>query len=164
MGAFQIHGLSLAALRLQQRAGFCRRNERGRIPAIRRVRPFHRDRSAVLHKALKGRKWAEFAKLYNGPDYQRNLYDIKLQRAYERHGDYGCGQAVAGMIDFDAVQRLDIQDGDLLVVPERNDPAGRGAAARCSASEPSAHKSSSLRRPVNTHGRRRHEINSWYRA
>ncbi len=49
----------------------------------------------VLHKALKGRKWAEFAKLYNGPDYQRNLYDIKLQRAYERHEDCGCGQAVA---------------------------------------------------------------------
>jgi len=49
----------------------------------------------VLHKALRGRKWAEFAKLYNGPDYQRNLYDIKLQRAYERHDDCGCGQAVA---------------------------------------------------------------------
>lgn len=49
----------------------------------------------VLHKALKGRKWAEFAKLYNGSDYQRNLYDIKLQRAYERHDDCGCGQAVA---------------------------------------------------------------------
>jgi len=49
----------------------------------------------VLHKALKGRKWAEFAKLYNGPDYQRNLYDIKLQRAYERHAECGCGQGVA---------------------------------------------------------------------
>ncbi|MDP9780958.1 N-acetylmuramidase family protein [Pseudomonas fluorescens] len=50
---------------------------------------------AVLHKALKARKWAEFAKLYNGPDYQRNLYDIKLQRAYERHAECGCGQVVA---------------------------------------------------------------------
>jgi len=49
----------------------------------------------VLHKALKDRKWAEFAKLYNGPDYQRNLYDTKLQRAYERHADCGYGQAVA---------------------------------------------------------------------
>lgn len=48
----------------------------------------------ALHKALKNRKWAEFAKLYNGPDYQRNLYDTKLQRAYERHADCGCGQAV----------------------------------------------------------------------
>lgn len=49
----------------------------------------------ALYKALKGRKWAEFAKIYNGPAYQRNLYDIKLQRAYERHADCGCGQAVA---------------------------------------------------------------------
>ncbi|MBY8945178.1 N-acetylmuramidase family protein [Pseudomonas sp. SH10-3B] len=49
----------------------------------------------VLHKALKARKWAEFAKLYNGPDYLRNLYDTKLQRAYERHAGCECGQGVA---------------------------------------------------------------------
>lgn len=49
----------------------------------------------VLHKALKARKWAEFAKLYNGPDYLRNLYDTKLQRAYERHASCECGQGVA---------------------------------------------------------------------
>lgn len=49
----------------------------------------------VLYKALKARKWAEFAKLYNGPDYQRNLYDIKLQRAYERHASCECGQGAA---------------------------------------------------------------------
>lgn len=49
----------------------------------------------ALHKALKSRKWAEFAKLYNGPNYQRNLYDIKLQRAFERHADCACGQKVA---------------------------------------------------------------------
>ena len=48
----------------------------------------------ALHKALRARKWAEFAKLYNGPGYQRNLYDTKLQRAYERHADCGCGQVV----------------------------------------------------------------------
>lgn len=49
----------------------------------------------VLHKALKARKWAEFAKLYNGPDYLRNLYDTKLQRAYERHAACECGKGVA---------------------------------------------------------------------
>ncbi len=49
----------------------------------------------ALHKALKARKWAEFAKLYNGPNYQRNLYDTKLQRAYERHAGCECGQVVA---------------------------------------------------------------------
>jgi hypothetical protein len=49
----------------------------------------------TLHKALKARKWGEFAKLYNGPDYLRNLYDTKLQRAYERHSGCECGQGVA---------------------------------------------------------------------
>ena len=53
------------------------------------------ETDAALHKALKGRKWAEFAKLYNGPDYRRNLYDTKLQRAYERHAGCECGQGVA---------------------------------------------------------------------
>lgn len=38
-----------------------------------------------LHKALKGRKWADFAKRYNGPAYKENLYDAKLTRAFERH-------------------------------------------------------------------------------
>lgn len=39
----------------------------------------------TLHKALKARKWPDFARLYNGPDYKANLYDIKLQRAYDRY-------------------------------------------------------------------------------
>lgn len=37
-----------------------------------------------LHKALKARKWPAFARIYNGPDYKDNLYDVKLARAYER--------------------------------------------------------------------------------
>ncbi|KZN43992.1 N-acetylmuramidase domain-containing protein [Pseudoalteromonas luteoviolacea] len=35
-----------------------------------------------MHKALKGHKWAEFAKRYNGPNYKKNLYDVKLAQAY----------------------------------------------------------------------------------
>lgn len=38
-----------------------------------------------LLKALRGRKWAEFARLYNGPAYKDNLYDVKLARAYDRY-------------------------------------------------------------------------------
>lgn len=49
----------------------------------------------ALHKALKAKKWAEFARRYNGPAYARNLYDVKLERAYQRHADCGCGQQVA---------------------------------------------------------------------
>lgn len=38
-----------------------------------------------LHKALKAKKWTDFAKLYNGPAYARNFYDVKLARAYAHH-------------------------------------------------------------------------------
>lgn len=41
----------------------------------------------ALHKALKAKKWAEFARIYNGPAYKTNLYDIKLARAYERYAE-----------------------------------------------------------------------------
>lgn len=38
-----------------------------------------------LHKALKARKWADFARRYNGPDYRDNCYDVRLARAFDRH-------------------------------------------------------------------------------
>lgn len=38
----------------------------------------------ALHKALKAKKWAEFARLYNGPAYKENLYDAKLAAAYAK--------------------------------------------------------------------------------
>ena len=38
-----------------------------------------------LLRALRARRWAAFAKRYNGPDYERNLYDIKLARAFARY-------------------------------------------------------------------------------
>lgn len=39
----------------------------------------------ALLAALKSRKWSTFAKLYNGPDYARNLYDAKLAQAYAKY-------------------------------------------------------------------------------
>lgn len=39
----------------------------------------------VLLKALRARKWSVFASRYNGPDYQRNLYDVKMARAFEHY-------------------------------------------------------------------------------
>ncbi len=35
-------------------------------------------------KALKEQSWEVFAKLYNGPAYKENLYDVKLARAFEK--------------------------------------------------------------------------------
>lgn len=49
----------------------------------------------ALLKALKSKKWAAFAKAYNGPAYARNLYDVKLERAYELHAGCGCGKEAA---------------------------------------------------------------------
>jgi hypothetical protein len=39
----------------------------------------------VLQKALAGAKWPAFAGAYNGSDYKANLYDVKLERAYNRY-------------------------------------------------------------------------------
>lgn len=49
----------------------------------------------ALHKALKARKWPEFARLYNGPDYKANLYDVKLARAYDRYAATDAAEAAA---------------------------------------------------------------------
>ena len=92
-GAFQIMGFHWQRLgydSVQEFAAAMSASESQQFDAF--VRFIETD--SALHKALKARKWAEFAKLYNGPDYQRNLYDIKLQRAFERHADCGCGQEV----------------------------------------------------------------------
>ncbi len=39
----------------------------------------------ALHRALKAGQWATFARLYNGPAYKENLYDVKLARAFARY-------------------------------------------------------------------------------
>ncbi len=40
---------------------------------------------AALLAALRGKKWAAFAKLYNGPDYARYLYDVKVAQAWLKY-------------------------------------------------------------------------------
>ncbi|MCI0152141.1 N-acetylmuramidase family protein [Paraburkholderia sediminicola] len=51
---------------------------------------------AALVAALKGRKWAVFAKGYNGPDFARNLYDAKLAQAYLKYAPKEAPQGDAG--------------------------------------------------------------------
>ncbi len=38
-----------------------------------------------LHSALQQKKWARFARYYNGPNYKRNCYDARLAQAYQQH-------------------------------------------------------------------------------
>lgn len=88
-GAFQIMGYHWERLGYPSLADFITRmsrNEQEHFEAF--VRFIEAD--PALHKALKGKKWAQFAKLYNGSAYARNLYDVKLERAYQRHADCGC--------------------------------------------------------------------------
>ncbi len=42
----------------------------------------------ALHRALQSKKWATFARLYNGPAYADNLYDVRLARAYKRYAEH----------------------------------------------------------------------------
>lgn len=83
-GAFQImgfHAVRLGYSSVQDFAARMAKDENEQFEAF--VRFLEAD--PALLKALKAKKWAVFAKGYNGPDYQRNLYDIKLERAYQRH-------------------------------------------------------------------------------
>lgn len=86
-GRFQIMGYHAPELGYVSAAGmagaFARRGEAEQLAAFVRFVQADTD----LLKALRGRKWATFAKIYNGPAYADNLYDTKLARAYARHVD-----------------------------------------------------------------------------
>lgn len=83
-GLFQImgfHWFALGYATAQQFEQAMKASEANHLDAF--VRFIEAD--PALHKALKARKWAAFARIYNGPAYARNLYDTKLARAYSRH-------------------------------------------------------------------------------
>ncbi|HKD06077.1 MAG TPA: N-acetylmuramidase domain-containing protein [Bryobacteraceae bacterium] len=46
-------------------------------------------KSARLDAALRGHNWAAFARGYNGPDFARNGYDVKLAAASDRFAQTG---------------------------------------------------------------------------
>ena len=93
-GAFQIMGYHA------ERLGYANVDEFVRLMSQDENQQFEAfvrfiEADPALLKALKGKKWAAFAKAYNGPNYARNLYDVKLERAYERHAGCGCGKEAA---------------------------------------------------------------------
>ena len=92
-GAFQIMGYHAQALGYASVDDFTQRmakDENEQFEAF--VRFIEAD--PALHKALKAKRWTEFARRYNGPAYARNLYDVKLARAYQRHAEC-CAVAAA---------------------------------------------------------------------
>ncbi|MFY8047897.1 MAG: N-acetylmuramidase domain-containing protein, partial [Erythrobacter sp.] len=38
-----------------------------------------------LDDELRDRRWADFARIYNGPGYAANRYDVKMAAAYAKH-------------------------------------------------------------------------------
>ncbi|MGH1450215.1 MAG: N-acetylmuramidase domain-containing protein [Pseudomonadaceae bacterium] len=85
-GAFQIMGFHAARLGYPSAQAYVdamKVSEANHLDAF--VRFIEAD--PALHRALKNRQWAKFARFYNGPAYARNLYDVKLARAYARHND-----------------------------------------------------------------------------
>ncbi|EPG6645812.1 peptidoglycan-binding protein [Pseudomonas aeruginosa] len=93
-GAFQIMGYHAERLGYASVADFVSRMARDENEQFEAFVRFI-EADPALHKALKGKKWAQFAKVYNGPAYARNLYDVKLERAYERHASCGCSKEAA---------------------------------------------------------------------
>ena len=85
-GAFQIMGYHWKALTYSSVDEFVSRMQRCEADHLDAFVRFIAADTALL-SALKGRKWAAFAKGYNGPDYARNLYDAKLAQAYAKYAE-----------------------------------------------------------------------------
>lgn len=83
-GAFQVMGYHATRLGYESVQTFAEAMASGEPAQLDAFVRFIEADPALL-KALKARKWADFAKIYNGPAYARNLYDVKLQRAFERY-------------------------------------------------------------------------------
>jgi hypothetical protein len=95
-GAFQVMGYHWERLRYACIDDFVARMEAGEADHLDAfVRYVAADTALVA--ALKGRKWAAFAKGYNGRNYAANLYDVKLERAYERYAARGAAAAEQGV-------------------------------------------------------------------
>lgn len=85
-GAFQIMGFHWQLLGFssaQEFVDYVSVNEANQLDLF--VRFIMAD--SALHKALQNKKWSTFARLYNGPAYADNMYDVKLARAYKRYAE-----------------------------------------------------------------------------
>lgn len=83
-GAFQIMGFHWKALGYPDVLAFV---DAMKVSEAEQLEAFVRFVLAdkVMLAALRGKKWAKFAELYNGKAYAENLYDVKLERAFDRY-------------------------------------------------------------------------------
>jgi hypothetical protein len=83
-GRFQIMGLHARSLGYESASAMASRFATGEGEQLRAFVNFILADDG-LKKALRARKWVAFARLYNGPAYSENLYDMRLARAYAKH-------------------------------------------------------------------------------
>lgn len=83
-GAFQIMGYHWKTLQYTTLQGFIndQYTAAGQLETF--VRFIQADPS--LLRALRGKDWATFARIYNGPGYAANKYDTKLAAAFKQYG------------------------------------------------------------------------------
>lgn len=81
-GAFQIMGYHYKTLGYQSIQAFVNDmyTEQGQLDAF--VKFIKADSRLV--KALKEKDWTTFARIFNGPAYKTNNYDVKMKNAYEK--------------------------------------------------------------------------------
>lgn len=84
-GSFQIMGYHWKALGYASVQAFVNDmyTEQGQLDAF--VKFIKADSRLV--KALKEKDWTTFARIYNGPAYQKNNYDVKMKQAYEKFSE-----------------------------------------------------------------------------
>lgn len=85
-GLFQVMGYHWAALGYDSAQDFAQRMATSEAEQLEAFVRFIEADLALL-KALKARNWKQFARLYNGPAYAKNLYDVKLARAFEQFSE-----------------------------------------------------------------------------
>ena len=83
-GAFQIMGYHWKTLQYTTLQGFIN----DQYTAAGQLETFVRFIQADprLLKALRGKDWATFARIYNGPNYAANKYDTKLAAVFKQYG------------------------------------------------------------------------------
>ena len=81
-GAFQIMGYHWKTLGYQSIQAFVNDmyTEQGQLDAF--VKFIKADKRLV--KALKEKDWTTFARIFNGPAYKKNNYDVRMAQAYEK--------------------------------------------------------------------------------
>jgi hypothetical protein len=87
-GAGQIMGFHYKDLGFEQPQDFLNQNFKGEAEQFEiMLRFIALPKNEAMYLALKGKRWADFARLYNGPQYAKNKYDTKLAAAYKKHNN-----------------------------------------------------------------------------